>query len=172
LYKHYTHEGGISSPFIVHWPSVIHASEGAGGITRQLGHITDIMPTLLAVAHTTYPQQFNSHAILPLEGTSLGPIFTGGERPAAKPIFWEHEGNRAVRSGAWKLVSRYPGPWELYDMEADRTELHNLADRRPEKVRELASLYDQWARRCGVVPPDQLPEPKKLKPDLLGEGAN
>ena len=169
LYKHFTHEGGISSPFIVHWPSVIQPT---GGVTRQVGHITDIMPTLVEVAQATYPKQFKLKPILPLEGRSLQPIFEGKERAAPTPIFWEHEGNRAVRSGSWKLVSRYPGDWELYDLQADRTELHNLAAATPEKVKELSELYECWALRCGVVPPNQLPAPRKIQPAPLGEGAN
>jgi arylsulfatase len=167
LYKHYTHEGGISSPFIVNWPAGVRKR---GELTRQLGHITDIMPTLLEVAGATYPREFKSQPILPLEGKSLLPILAGQERPDTTPIFWEHEGNRAVRSGQWKLVSRYPGAWELYDVQADRTELHDLAGEHPEKVQALTALYDQWAQRCGVVPPDQLPAPRKEKAALLGEG--
>jgi arylsulfatase len=169
LYKHWTHEGGISSPFIVRWPGVI---KRRGALTSQIGHITDIMPTLLEVAGTHYPSGFKSRSILSLEGQSLQPIFDGRDRPHPKPIFWEHEGNRAVRWGQWKLVSRYPDAWELYDMAADRTELHNLAGQRPDKVKELSDLYDQWAKRCNVVPPDQLPAPKAIQPGLLGEGAN
>lgn len=169
LYKHWTHEGGISSPFIVRWPKVIKAR---GGLTGQIGHITDIMPTLLEVAGADYPAQFHAHPLLPLEGESLEPIFEGQERQHPKPIFWEHEGNRAVRLGQWKLVSRYPEAWELYDMNADRTELHNLAAMHPDKVRELSELYDQWAKRCNVVPPNQLPRPKPIKPAIFGEGAD
>lgn len=167
LYKHYTHEGGISSPFIVHWPAVVRQH---GALVHQIGHITDIMPTVLEVAGATYPKEFKSQPMPPLEGTSLLPLLKGGERADRTPVFWEHEGNRAVRLQQWKLVSRYPGPWELYDMEADRTELHDLSHERPDKVKELAALYDQWAQRCGVVPPNQLPEPKKEKAALLGEG--
>jgi arylsulfatase len=169
LYKHYTHEGGISSPFIVHWPARVQAS---GGLTREVGHITDIMPTLLEVAGAVYPKQFQSHTLLPLEGKSLQPILEGKTRPDPTPIFWEHEGNRAVRLGQWKLVSRYPGAWELYDLNADRTELHNLASTHVDKVRELSGLYEAWAQRCGVVPPNLLPEPRKAKPIVLGEGAD
>lgn len=169
LYKHFTHEGGIASPFLVHWPAVIRQK---GGLAHQIGHITDIMPTLLEVAGATYPKEFKSQPILPLEGKSLLAIFEDKERPDRTPVFWEHEGNRAVRLRQWKLVSRYPGPWELYDMSADRTELHDLAREHPEKVKELSGLYDEWAKRCGVVPPNELPEPKKEKPALLGEGAN
>jgi arylsulfatase A-like enzyme len=169
LYKHFAHEGGISSPFIVSWPAEI---KDKGGITRQIGHITDIMPTLLAVAKATYPKEFNSRPILPLEGRSLRPIFEGKSRDDSTPIFWEHEGNRAVRSGQWKLVARYPGPWELYDLNVDRAELRNLAAAHPEKVEELSGLYDRWAQRCGVVPPNLLPEPKKVTPARLGEGSD
>lgn len=168
LYKHFTHEGGIASPFIVHWPAVIPPT---GGLARQLGHITDIMPTLLEAARAGYPKEFKSQPILPLEGESLLPIFEGRESPHHNAIFWEHEGNRAVRLGPWKLVSRYPSGWELYDMAADRTESHDLAGAHPEKVAELSGLYNKWAERCGVVPPDALPAPRKLVPSLLGEGA-
>jgi len=169
LYKHWTHEGGISTPFIVHWPAVV---KGHGTLTTQIGHITDLMPTLLEVARTSYPATAHAHTLLPLEGQSLEPVFEGREAPRLKPIFWEHEGNRAVRLGQWKLVSRYPDAWELYDMNADRTELNDLAGAQPEKVRVLAGLYDDWAKRCHVVPPDQLPKPKRVKPAPLGEGAD
>jgi arylsulfatase A-like enzyme len=167
LYKHFTHEGGISSPFIVSWPAVIKRK---GQVADQLGHIIDVMPTLLDVAKAAYPTQFNSQAILPMEGESLRPLFEGKQCLTTKPVYWEHEGNRAVRAGKWKLVSRYPGSWELYDMEADRTELHNLAARNPDEVKELSDLYQQWAKRCGVVTPKQLPAPKNMPPSLLGEG--
>ena len=169
LYKHWTHEGGISSPFIVHWPGVV---KSRGALTSQLGHITDLMPTLLEVAGASYPATFNSQSIQPFEGESLAPIFEGREQPRLKPIFWEHEGNRAVRLGRWKLVSRYPDPWELYEMNADRTELNNLAGSHPAKVKELSDLYNKWAKRCHVVPPDQLPRPKRIKPAPLGEDAS
>jgi arylsulfatase len=169
LYKHWTHEGGISSPFIVRWPAVVKSKNK---LTAQIGHITDIMPTVLEVAQAEYPATFHSQTIYPLEGESLQPIFEGRERLHPKPIFWEHEGNRAVRLGQWKLVSRYPGPWELYDMEADRTELNDLAAAQPAQVKELSDLYDRWAERCHVVPPDQLPQPQPIKPAQFGEGAD
>jgi arylsulfatase A-like enzyme len=169
LYKHYTHEGGVSSPFIVSWPAMI---KHPGGLVGQLGHITDVMPTLVEVAGATYPAIFKSQAIPPMEGQSLLPLLSGQDRPERPPLFWEHEGNRAVHAGQWKLVSRHPGPWELYNMDADRTELTNVADQYPARVRELADLYQQWARRCGVVPPDQLPPPKKIMPALVGGTAD
>ena len=146
-YKHWVHEGGIASPLIVHWPAVV----GRGGrITQQVGHLIDLMATCADVAGAAYPKRFNDNDIIPLEGKSLAPIFHGQVRPGHEALFWEHEGNRAVRRGRFKLVSRFPNEWELYDLQADRTEMNNLATTRPEKVAELASLYKAWAARSFV----------------------
>lgn len=169
LYKHYTHEGGISSPFIAYWPARIKKT---GGLTSQVAHITDIMPTLVEISGAKYPKEFKSNPIPPMEGKSLLSILEGKKRRDRSPIFWEHEGNRAVRSGKWKLVSRHPGPWELYDTEADRTELNNLAATHPDKVRELSDLYQKWAERCSVEPPDKLPAARKISPALIGDTAD
>jgi len=160
LYKHFTHEGGISTPFIVHWPAMIPEK---GVITRQVGHITDIMTTCLDAAGVPYPKTYQDHPILPTEGRSLLPIFQGKDREE-RPIFWEHEGNRAIRLGKWKLVSRYPHDWELYDTDADRTELNNLATQYPDQVKQMSDLYQEWCQRCGVVPPNQVPPPIKTIP--------
>jgi len=149
LYKHWVHEGGISTPLIARWPRII---KERGKLTPQPGHVIDLMATCVDVAGATYPETFNGKPVTPLEGKSLRPIFEGKSRDGHEAIFWEHEGNRAVRKGDWKLVSRYPGDWKLYDLKADRVELHNLAAKHPEKVKELAALYDVWAARSGVVP--------------------
>jgi arylsulfatase len=159
LYKHFVHEGGIASPFIAAWPAKI---SGGGNFIRQTAHITDLMATCLDAAGANYPTNFHGHPIVPTEGRSLLPIFRGEER-AERPLFWEHEGNRAVRLGKWKLVARHPDAWELYDVEADRTELKNLAAAQPEKVRELAALYRDWAERCGVLPWDKVPPVQSAK---------
>ncbi len=156
LYKHWVHEGGISTPLIAHWPAVIEPNQ----ITHQPGHLIDLMATCVDLAGATYPATFNGKPITPMEGKSLAPIFRGKQRQGHEAIFWEHEGNRAVRQGKWKLVSRYVGrrwkghhgEWELYDMQADRTEMHDLAGSKPEKVRELVALYNAWTERAGVVP--------------------
>ena len=148
-YKHWTHEGGIASPLIAHWPSGI---AGRGKMTHQPGHLIDVMATCLDLSGTAYPTTRNGRAILPFEGETLRPILEGGERPEHHALFWEHEGNRAVRQGKRKLVSRYPGPWELYDLDADRTELHDLAKSEPGRAAELAALYDAWAKRANVRP--------------------
>jgi len=157
-YKHWTHEGGIATPLIVYWPAVIRKG---GRITDQVGHIIDLMATCIDVAGASYPETFRGRPITPLEGKSLLPIFQGKRREPHAALFWEHEGNRAVRQGKWKLVSAYPGDWELYDLEADRTERHNLAAQYPDKVRALAALYEAWAERCGVRDPKTLPRAKK-----------
>jgi arylsulfatase A-like enzyme len=121
------------------------------------GYLPDMMATIVDVAGATYPQTFDGRAVEPLEGQSLLPVFardtTGDDR---KPMFWEHEGNAAVRIGKWKLVKRYPRPWELYDMDADRTELNDLASKQPERVQAMAAQYDAWAKRCGVLDRDKV----------------
>lgn len=161
LYKHFTHEGGIASPFIAHWPAVI---QKPGAVSGQFGHVTDIMATLVQIAGAKHPDHFAGHSILPLEGRSLLPIFEGRIRQETTPVFWEHEGNRAVRQGEWKLVAERGDSWELYDAGADRTEQNNLASTHPEKVKELSDLYDAWAKRCNVVPFGTLPPDRPVTP--------
>ena len=151
LYKSYCHEGGIAVPLIVRWPEVIQPSLATGDLTREIGHAIDIMATCCDVAGVAYPSIHAGYRIKPLEGVSLLPAFLGKEMPM-RPVFFEHEGNRAVRYGRWKLVAVAGGRWELYDMNADRTENFNLAEKEPDVVGKMASLYDQWAARVGVEP--------------------
>ena len=153
LYKHWVHEGGIATPLVAYWPAVI---KKGGAITNQTGHLIDLIATCLDVAGAEYPKTFNGRQIVPLEGKSLLPIFKGETRKGHEVICWEHEGNRAVRQGKWKLVSRNPEDWELYDLEADRTEMNNLAGSNPEKAKELAALYDAWAKKVGALTPAEL----------------
>ena len=108
-YKHFTHEGGISSPFIAHWPSGI-AAERRGKLEKQPAHLIDIMATAVDLAGAKYPAEFQGNAILPMEGVSLPPAFEGQPLDRTQPIFWEHEGNKAVRDGRWKLVQKWRGP--------------------------------------------------------------
>jgi arylsulfatase len=148
LYKHYAHEGGISTPFVVHWPRGLKNQ----GITNVIGHEIDVMPTCLELAGVPYPATSKAGTPPPpLEGKSLAPVFAGGKLPQ-RSIYWEHEGNSAVREDRWKLVSRFPDAWELYDMKQDRTEMHDLADQHPDLVRKMADDYAKWARRVGVQP--------------------
>lgn len=148
-YKHFTHEGGISSPFIVHWPAGI-PPERRGSLEKQPAHLVDLMATAVDLAGAQYPKQYNGNDILPMEGVSLRPAFNGQPLDRKQPIFWEHEGNKAVRDGQWKLVQKWRGPWELYDMEADRTELHDLSKEHPEIVSRLDSAWTGWAKRAYV----------------------
>ena len=158
LYKHWIHEGGISTPLIAHWPNGIAASEN-GTVRHAPGYLPDIMATIVDAAGATYPSSFDGRAIDPLEGQSLLPVFADDRDVAGrKPMFWEHEGNAAVRIGKWKLVKRWPRAWELYDMDADRTELHDLAALELERVREMAAQYDAWAKRCGVLDREKIVE--------------
>jgi len=148
LYKHWVHEGGISTPLITHWPERITARNE---LRRQPGHLIDIMATCVDVAGAEYPSEYKGNKITPVEGKSLAPAFDN--KPIQREaIYFEHEGNRAVRQGKWKIVSKHPDQWELYDIEADRTELTDLAEKHPEKVEQLKALYKSWAARCGVQP--------------------
>jgi arylsulfatase len=161
LFKHWVHEGGIATPFIVCWPDRID-----GGVinTDQTGHVKDVMPTCLEAAGARYPGSYGQRELLPCEGRSLLRSFLDPESVRNEPVYWEHEGNRAVRDGRWKLVSYYnekheqrpgtgrrTGRWQLYDLATDRTELNDLAGLYPEKARELREKYEQWALRTGVI---------------------
>jgi len=148
LYKHWVHEGGIATPLVVSWPAMIRSG---GRLVHEPGHVVDVLPTCLDAARIPYPRIFAGHDVLPPEGESLMPLLLGQTRQRG-PIYWEHEGNRAVRDGKWKLVSKHPGAWELYDIEADRTEMNNLAQQYPAIVDYLTRLYDEWAARSNVLP--------------------
>ncbi len=146
-YKHFVHEGGIATPFILHWPKRL---KQGGGITDAVGHIIDVMATALDAAGATGPATYNPDAISPLAGVSLLPLLTNSSFERG-PLFWEHEGNRSVRLGKWKLVALRNQPWELYDLEADRTEMHNLVTDEPKRAQELSELYADWAAHSNVM---------------------
>ena len=158
-YKHFNHEGGISTPLIAHWPAQIKTP---GELRQQPGHLVDIMATCVDVAGAKYPAEFKGQVIQPMEGRSLVPAFANQpiERDA---LYWEHEGNAAIRVGDWKLVRLgAKGPWELYNLKADRTEQHDLAAEKPELAKELAAKWDAWAERCNVkLPADASKNGKK-----------
>lgn len=151
-YKHWVHEGGISTPLIVHWPAGIPTSR-RGTLETQPGHVIDLMATCVDLAGAVYPKTHHGYDIQPLEGVSLLPAVRGDRLARSQPIFFEHEGNRAVRDGQWKLVAKGPdGAWELYDMETDRTEMNDLAAAHPEQVRRLAMAWEKWALRTAALP--------------------
>lgn len=151
-YKHWVHEGGISSPLIMHWPREVAADRRATW-ERQPAHLIDLMATCVDVAEADYPADYGGRPITPLEGVSLRPALRGEPWSRKNPIFFEHEGNRAVRDERWKLVAKGPaGPWELYDMTSDRTELNDLSGDHPGRVRDMARAWESWARRARVLP--------------------
>jgi arylsulfatase A-like enzyme len=160
-YKHWTHEGGIAVPFFVHWPARLR--DRTGSIVHAPAHVVDLAPTLLEVASAEPPaadvsdqsahpaDSGGSAGAPPLRGRSLLPILRG-EPAEPRTLFWEHEGNRAIASGDWKLVSRWPLGWELYDLGVDRSETADLASSEPERADELARSWAQWAAAVGVEP--------------------
>lgn len=147
MHKHWEHEGGISTPLIVRWPGVVKQK---GGLTPKIGHIIDIMATCCDVAGATYPSEKNGKTITPKQGISLAPVFRGEKWKGHDFIFWEHEGNKAVRSAKWKLVSKDRGKWELYDMINDRTELNNLIDEKSDVAEKMIAAWEKWADEVKV----------------------
>ena len=162
-YKHWIHEGGISTPLIVHYPQMV---KNKNSLVSFPSHIIDIMPTLVELMGANYPETKAEKEIPPMEGVSLVPIFKGEEISREKAICWEHELNRAVRKGDWKLVSKGKlldgpyahwtnskmGEWELYNISKDRSELHNLAETYPDIVEEMSDIWDEYADRIHVFP--------------------
>ncbi|MEX2028751.1 MAG: sulfatase-like hydrolase/transferase [Candidatus Curtissbacteria bacterium] len=162
-FKHWVHEGGIATPLIAHWPSII---KDHGQIRNQPGHVIDIMATVADITGATYPSEYNGKAIVPIEGKSLRGVFMNNEAIEREAIYFEHGGNRGVRKGKWKLVSKaYDDEenftkadtlrlehWELFNMETNRTETVDLAREYPDLVKELSLLWYQWAERTHTIP--------------------
>ncbi|GGG84176.1 arylsulfatase [Parapedobacter pyrenivorans] len=166
-YKHWVHEGGIGTPLIVHWPQGI-VKRVQGDFTDQYGFLQDIMATAIDVADADYPTKYNGESITPLQGQSMRHVLQGEDTPIhEEPIFWEHEGNGAVRYGNLKLVKAYqpgnPSNWELYDISKDRSEMNDLSAEMPDAVAELSGYYDQWAVENGVLPYDEVLQIRKEK---------
>ena len=145
-HKHWIHEGGISTPLIVHWPAVVKAR---GELRWQVGHVIDLMATCVDVAGADYPQRFRGQTIPPMEGRSLRPFFAE-DHTILRTLCWEHLQNRGIRDGQWKLVAESKEPWELYDLENDPTELENLVAQRRDVAEKLLTKWVDWAERVGV----------------------
>ncbi|MGH8017452.1 MAG: arylsulfatase [Opitutaceae bacterium] len=163
LYKQWVHEGGISTPFVARWPKGLAKP---GSVYRHPAHLIDFVATAAELSGANYPNEFNGKTLFPLQGRSLVPVFKGSRDPVHRePLFWEHRGNAAVRDGKWKLVLRGDGNgrWELYDMEADRTETQDLAAKHPDRVRDMTSQFEAWVARSQVKWPWPL-TPYELKP--------
>lgn len=150
-YKHYAHQGGVQSPLIAHWPEGI-AAKMNNGILEQPSYLPDLVETCLDVADAKRPKRKKGKAVPKGDGVSLAKIFQGNSGTVhQKPFFIEHEGNRIARDGKWKLVSYFDKPWELFDLDTDRSESADLAKRHPETVKRLNAAYMKWADRAGVI---------------------
>lgn len=167
LYKHFAHEGGTATPFIMHWPQQMKPSHHW---FREPAQLIDIMPTIVDISGVAYPRTYQGNQIPALDGISLRPALNANSLNRENPIFIEHENNAFVRADDWKLVGRgvtpasglTPQKWELYDIKQDRTELNNLSESHPEKVKELSTQWQAWAKRVGVFP-KQKQTAKKIK---------
>lgn len=150
LYKHFLHEGGACTPMIAHWPAGIPKSS-AGKYVREYAYLPDFMATCIEVSGAQYPNEAP-----PCEGTSMVSLLEGSQMPIhVDPIFWEHEGNAAVRWGGWKLVREYRKPWELYDIDSDRAEMADQARTEPEKMKEMITRWERWATANEVAFPQR-----------------
>jgi arylsulfatase len=152
-YKHWVHEGGIATPFIARWPAAI---DRGGALTHENGHIVDVMATCADVAGATYPESLDGARILPMEGRSVMPAVHGKKIVRGDAFYWEHEGNRAMVDGRYKLVSRFPDRWELYDLEADRCEMRDLSGSDSPRLGSMTRRYASWAQRSNVLPWDEV----------------
>ena len=152
FWKAKSYEGGICTPLIAHWQKKI--KEQKGSLTDEIGHVIDIMATCLDISQTKYPYQYNGNAIIPFEGKSLLPVLMHGKRKGHSAIYFEHFNEKAmIDNSGWKIVM--PGNnklWELYNLNSDRSELKNLADIFPEKIKKMEKRYRDWEKRCMVVP--------------------
>jgi len=150
LYKHFVHEGGACTPMIAHWPAGISADEN-GTFVREAAYLPDFMATCIELSGAKYPSDKPT-----CEGVSLTPLLAGKREPIHRsPIFWEHEGNAAMRDGNWKLVREYKKPWELYDLSKDRTEMNNLAESHKKKRNEMIEAWKTWAKSKEVAFPER-----------------
>ncbi len=152
LHKHWNHEGGISSPLIVHWPKGVSVKNE---LRHNPCHFIDILPTALDLAGVPAKEfkPADSNAP-PLPGKSLVPAFSKDNGVDHEFLFFHHTTNRAIRVGDWKLVAKgQEGPWELYDLKTDRCEMKNLAAENPDRVREMVALWqkneDLFRRQAG-----------------------
>lgn len=153
FYKRWVHEGGISTPLIVHWP----AGGLRPGVVDTPFQLTDVVPTVLEATGVAYPAAYPGRDLLPLEGRSMLPALRG-DRVEPRTLYWEHVGNAAIRRGRWKLVREHGSPWELYDIDIDRAELVDEEANHPDVVAELAAAWSAWASRVGVVPWERVQE--------------
>ncbi|MBI1388992.1 MAG: sulfatase-like hydrolase/transferase [bacterium] len=151
-WKAQSFEGGCHTPLIVHWPETMQYKQGT--VSHEMGHVIDIMPTCLEIAGADYPETYEGHRLLPLEGESLLPVSFGEkDKNNDRTLYFEHERGRAIREGDWKLVANKntPQKWELYHLADDLTETNNLAQQEPDRVKRMSDKWRAWANRVGAI---------------------
>lgn len=141
-FKNHSHEGGICTPLIVHWPAGIRGKR-QGSIVRTPAHFIDVMATYVDITGAKYPEKVGSESIVPMQGVSLAPLFRGEPLDRGKPLFWQWKSGRAMRDGDWKIV-KHRGAWELYDMSKGRTEENDLAGQQPKRLGKMVATFDAW----------------------------
>lgn len=167
LYKHFVHEGGACTPLVTSWPAGIPRQD-QGGFVRQVAYLPDVMATLVDLTNTSLPD-----GLPQCVGQSMTPILRGSREPIhSEPIFWEHEGNAAMRWDDWKLVREYRKPWELYDLASDRTELNDLADSNPAQLKTMIQRWEKWATTHQVAFPERFNMYEFLKKKRQQKNAN
>ena len=161
-HKTWVHEGGISTPLVVHWPKGITAR---GALRHDPTHLIDVVPTVLDVAGLKHPTAWQGTPVPTPPGTSLVPAFAADGAVQHADLWWLHEGNRAIRQGDWKLVAAKGDPWELYNLRVDRAESKNLANEQPDRVEQMAKLWQDRADAFGrqAYPDGPPPAPAKAK---------
>lgn len=147
-HKTWVHEGGIATPWIVHWPAGITAK---GELRRQIVHVIDVPPTVLALAGVATPKEQNGQPVPPMQGRSFVQALSDPQAATHEDLWWCHEGHRAVRVGDWKLVAAKGEPWELYDLKTDRNETRDLAAQHPARVAELEAAWNRIADQCRTL---------------------
>ena len=160
LHKSWNHEGGISTPFIVQWPAGIKKS---GELRSNPGHLIDIVPTILDIVGEKMPSTVAGLAVPPLPGKSLVPVFKKDGAMKHEYLWWNHEGNRAIQVGDWKLVADHTKPWELFNLKKDRSETKNMALEHPEKVKELEKMWNSHAQEFNTLSQQDPPSPAMNK---------
>jgi len=159
-HKTWVHEGGTSTPLVVHWPAGIQAR---GELRHTPAHVIDIVPTILDIVGIDKPAEWDGETIPSTPGRSLGPAFHGDVTVDRDFLWWLHEGNRAIRVGDWKLVAAKDDPWELYDLRSDRAESQNLAQERPGKAKELEALWNRQLEAMSRLAAKTAPQPSRKK---------
>lgn len=169
-YKHYNHEGGTASPLIAHWPAAMKPAANSNGWVTTPTHLIDIMATCVDLSEASYPAERNGKTIHPFPGHSLQPLLTSTGTFPDRPLFWEHEGNAAIRIGDRKLVrAGIRGKWELFDLASDRTEQNNIAAAHPDEVNAMKKQWRAWALSVNAMPKPTA-KPKKGKKNKAKSG--